>query len=67
VTVKRLSASDLGRLMVEMEQMYFQDYASLLERSPWPVASGTPGQRSIGRQPNWAGLTAPNSPLLLFA
>ncbi|MBQ0777522.1 MAG: type VI secretion system membrane subunit TssM [Pseudomonas sp.] len=62
---ERLSASDLGRLMVEMEQMYFQDYAShwnealaLLHLEP--LASAALGASQLN------GLTAANSPLMLL-
>lgn len=62
---ERLSSSDLGRLMVEMEQMYFQEYAShwsealaLLHLEP--LASAALGATQLG------GLTGANSPLLLL-
>lgn len=62
---ERLSASDLGRLMVEMEQMYFQDYAShwnealaLLHLEP--LVSATLSATQLN------GLTAANSPLMLL-
>ncbi len=62
---ERLSASDLGRLMVEMEQMYFQDYASYWSEALGllhlePLASAALGATQLG------SLTAPNSPLLLL-
>ncbi|MFO7703722.1 MAG: type VI secretion system membrane subunit TssM, partial [Halopseudomonas sp.] len=57
--------SDLGHLMVEMEQLYFQDYASywseaLARLHLEPLASAALGATQLGN------LTAANSPLLLL-
>lgn len=62
---ERLSPSDLGQLMVEMEQMYFQDYASYWSEALAllhlePLASTALGATQLGN------LTAANSPLLLL-
>ena len=58
-----LSSNDLGRLLVEMEQLYFRDYANywgeaLAQLSLEPIASANQGALQL------AGLTAANSPLL---
>ncbi|WPC05257.1 type VI secretion system membrane subunit TssM [Pseudomonas benzenivorans] len=58
-----LSSNDLGRLLVEMEQLYFRDYANywgeaLAQLSLEPLASANQGALQL------AGLTAANSPLL---
>ena len=60
-----LSVADLNRLMVEMEQLYFEDYAaqwtdalSRLHIEPLGTASAGASQLT--------GLTAANSPLLLL-
>jgi type VI secretion system protein ImpL len=58
-----LSSNDLGRLLVEMEQLYFRDYANywgeaLAQLSLEPI--GNAGQGAL----QLAGLTAANSPLL---
>lgn len=58
-----LSANDLGRLMVEMEQLYFRDYANY-----WGEALSQLALEPIGNAAQGAlqltGLTAANSPLL---
>ncbi len=58
-----LSSGDLSRLLVEMEQLYFRDYANywgeaLAQLSLEPIASANQGALQL------AGLTAANSPLL---
>lgn len=58
-----LSAKDLGRLMVETEQLYFRDYANhwseaLAQLNLQPANSAAEGVQQL------AGLTAANSPLL---
>ncbi|MDX1725013.1 MAG: type VI secretion system membrane subunit TssM [Pseudomonas sp.] len=58
-----LSNNDLGRLLVEMEQLYFRDYANywgeaLAQLSLEPIGSANQGAMQL------AGLTAANSPLL---
>lgn len=58
-----LSLKDLGRLMVEMEQLYFRDYANywgeaVAQLTLEPIAGVGQGSTLLG------GLTAPNSPLL---
>ncbi|MVW73965.1 type VI secretion system membrane subunit TssM [Pseudomonas xionganensis] len=60
-----LSAADLGRLMVELEQLYFRDYANywgeaLAQLSLQPISSASQGARQL------AGLSAASSPLLLL-
>ncbi|MDH1619931.1 type VI secretion system membrane subunit TssM [Pseudomonas chengduensis] len=58
-----LSAGDLGRLMVELEQLYFRDYGNY-----WGEAIAQLGLEPIGSAGRGAallnGLTAANSPLL---
>lgn len=58
-----LSSNDLSRLLVEMEQLYFRDYANywgeaLAQLSLDPIGSAGQGALQL------AGLTAANSPLL---
>ncbi|WP_373186384.1 type VI secretion system membrane subunit TssM [Halopseudomonas sp.] len=58
-----LSVADLNRLMVEMEQLYFEDYAghwsdALARLHIEPLGSAAAGASQM------AGLTAANSPLL---
>ncbi|WP_447592163.1 type VI secretion system membrane subunit TssM [Aquipseudomonas campi] len=58
-----LSAGDLSRLLVEMEQLYFRDYANywgeaLAQLNLSPIGSANQGAQQL------AGLTAANSPLL---
>ncbi|MBV2134210.1 type VI secretion system membrane subunit TssM [Pseudomonas sp. MAP12] len=58
-----LSVNDLGRLLVEMEQLYFRDYANhwgeaLAQLALEPLGSTQQGAEQL------AGLTAANSPLL---
>lgn len=58
-----LSAKDLSRLMVEMEQLYFRDYANhwseaLAQLNLQPANTAAEGALQL------AGLTAANSPLL---
>lgn len=58
-----LSANDLSRLLVEMEQLYFRDYANywgeaLAQLALEPIVSSNQGALQL------AGLTAANSPLL---
>ena len=58
-----LSAKDLGRLLVEMEQLYFRDYAThwseaIAQLNILPAGSAAEGAAQL------AGLTAANSPLL---
>ncbi|MBV2207879.1 MAG: type VI secretion system membrane subunit TssM, partial [Pseudomonas sp.] len=58
-----LSAKDLGRLLTEMEQLYFRDYAvhwseAIAQLNILPAASAAQGAAQL------AGLTAANSPLL---
>ena len=60
---ENLSAKDLGRLMVETEQLYFRDYANhwseaLTQLNLQPANSAAEGVHQL------AGLTAANSPLL---
>ena len=58
-----LSANDLGRLLVEMEQLYFRDYANHLGEAVAQLALEPLGSAAQGAQ-QLAGLTAANSPLL---
>ncbi|MFN3580131.1 MAG: type VI secretion system membrane subunit TssM [Pseudomonas sp.] len=60
-----LSARDLSRLMVEMEQLYFQDYASHWSEAMSRLHLEPLGTASTGAT-QLSGLTAPNSPLLLL-
>ncbi|MCU1718983.1 type VI secretion system membrane subunit TssM [Pseudomonas sp. 5P_3.1_Bac2] len=58
-----LSSSDLGRLLVEMEQLYFRDYANywgeaVAQLSLEPIGSSSQGSILL------TGLTSANSPLL---
>ncbi|MGA6097712.1 type VI secretion system membrane subunit TssM [Stutzerimonas marianensis] len=58
-----LSLKDLGRLMVDMEQLYFRDYANywaeaVAQLNLEPIAGTAQGATLLG------GLTAANSPLL---
>ncbi|MBU1331618.1 MAG: type VI secretion system membrane subunit TssM [Gammaproteobacteria bacterium] len=58
-----LSSNDLSRLLVEMEQLYFRDYANywgeaIAQLSLEPIGSAGQGARQL------ASLTAANSPLL---
>ncbi|KRW61202.1 type VI secretion system membrane subunit TssM [Pseudomonas sp. TTU2014-080ASC] len=58
-----LSSNDLSRLLVEMEQLYFRDYANywsdaIAKLSLDPIGNTTQGAQQL------AGLTAANSPLL---
>jgi type VI secretion system protein ImpL len=58
-----LSPNDLSRLLVEMEQLYFRDYANfwgeaVAKLSLDPIGNATQGAQQL------AGLTAANSPLL---
>lgn len=58
-----LSSNDLSRLLVEMEQLYFRDYANywgeaIAKLSLDPIGNATQGAQQL------AGLTAANSPLL---
>ncbi|MGE4460780.1 MAG: type VI secretion system membrane subunit TssM, partial [Stenotrophomonas sp.] len=58
-----LSAKDLSRLLVEMEQLYFRDYAAhwseaIAQLNILPAGSAAQGATQL------AGLTAANSPLL---
>ena len=58
-----LSVSDLGRLLVEMEQLYFRDYANhwgeaVAQLGLEPLGSITRGAQQL------SGLTAASSPLL---
>lgn len=58
-----LSGKDLSRLLVEMEQLYFRDYANywseaLAKISIQPISSTTQGSQEL------AALTAANSPLV---
>ncbi|AKN25031.1 type VI secretion system membrane subunit TssM [Stutzerimonas stutzeri] len=58
-----LSTKDLGRLLVEMEQLYFRDYAAhwseaIAQLNILPAGSAAQGAAQL------AGLTAANSPLL---
>ena len=58
-----LSLKDLSRLMVEMEQLYFRDYANywgeaVAQLNLEPIAGAAQGSALLG------GLTAANSPLL---
>ncbi|WP_455229698.1 type VI secretion system membrane subunit TssM [Geopseudomonas aromaticivorans] len=60
---EKLSVNDLGRLLVEMEQLYFRDYANhwaeaLAQLALEPLGSAQQGAEQL------AGLTAANSPLL---
>ncbi|SFP37173.1 type VI secretion system protein ImpL [Geopseudomonas sagittaria] len=60
---EKLSVNDLGRLLVEMEQLYFRDYANhwaeaLAQLALEPLGSTQQGAEQL------AGLTAANSPLL---
>jgi type VI secretion system protein ImpL len=58
-----LTPNDLSRLLVEMEQLYFRDYANywgeaVAKLSLDPIGNATQGAQQL------AGLTAANSPLL---
>lgn len=58
-----LSVKDVGRLMVEMEQLYFRDYANywseaIAQLSLEPIAGASQGSVLL------SGLSAANSPLL---
>ncbi|WXL25712.1 type VI secretion system membrane subunit TssM [Ectopseudomonas mendocina] len=58
-----LSSNDLSRLLVEMEQLYFRDYANywgeaIAKLSLDPIGNATQGAQQL------ASLTAANSPLL---
>jgi type VI secretion system protein ImpL len=60
-----LSIADLNRLMVEMEQLYFEDYAgqwadALSRLHIEPLGTATAGASQL------TGLTAANSPLLML-
>jgi type VI secretion system protein ImpL len=60
---ENLSSNDLSRLLVEMEQLYFRDYANywgeaLAQLTLEPIGSANQGALQL------AGLTAANSPLL---
>lgn len=60
-----LSVADLNRLMVEMEQLYFEDYAgqwadALSRLHIEPLGTATSGASQL------TGLTAANSPLLML-
>lgn len=60
-----LSVADLNRLMVEMEQLYFEDYAAqwtaaLARLHVEPLGTASAGASQL------TGLTAANSPLLLL-
>lgn len=58
-----LSAHDLGRLVAEVEQLYFRDYAFAWSQALEQLAPETLGNAAQGARMT-AGLSSPGSPLL---